>query len=90
MYFFYRTNTVTNNELRKLVYGQWKIPSIEKSITNDVYPIDLFKKHINSSIYIQIIQRQHDTNNYIVTLYSNNFYINLDRNTNIHNDNNMD
>ena len=63
---------------------------LKKSIANDVYPIDLFEKHINSSIYIQIIQGQHDTNNYSVTLYSNNFYINLDRSKNIYNDNNMD
>ena len=64
-----------------------KTASIQTYITNDVYPIVLFENRNISSIIIELKTDSTDINkdNYIVTLYSNNFSINLDRSTYINN-----
>ena len=64
-----------------------KTASIQTYITNDVYPIVLFENRNISNIMFELKTDSTDMNkdNYIVTLYSNNFSINLDRSTYINN-----
>ena len=63
--------------------AQFKI--FDTFITGDLYPIVLFDIPIPYITEIQIIKDTNDKNEYIVTLYTKQFKINLDRKTFIHN-----
>ena len=63
--------------------AQFKI--FDTIITGDLYPIVLFDIPIPYITEIQIIKDTNDKNEYIVTLYTKKFKLNLDRKTYIHN-----
>jgi len=63
--------------------AQFKI--FDTIITGDLYPIVLFDIPIPYITEIQINKDTNDKNEYIVTLYTKQFKLNLDRKTFIHN-----
>ena len=65
------------------IIAQFKI--FDTIITGDLYPIVLFDIPIPYITEIQINKDTNDKNEYIVTLYTKHFKINLDRKTFIHN-----
>ena len=87
IFFSVITITDTNMSYINLYIDKEQKASIQTYITNDEYPIVLFENCNISSIMIEIITDNNDINkdNYIVTLYPNNFSINLDRSTYINN-----
>ena len=65
------------------IIAQFKI--FDTIITGDLYPIVLFDIPIPYITEVQINKDTNDKNEYIVTLYTKQFKINLDRKTFIHN-----
>ena len=55
----------------------------KRNIKSDRYPLVLFHNVIQNILAVKIIREMDDKNEYVVTLYTQKFYINLDRTTHI-------